>query len=66
MIAPPCALRRAIGNLLQNALRYAPEGGIELEPVDERRGPAERDMLGPEVAVPVDDPAARNTFGEER
>lgn len=30
VIAPPRALRRAIGNLLQNALRYAPEGGIEL------------------------------------
>jgi two-component system osmolarity sensor histidine kinase EnvZ len=27
---PPRALRRAIGNLLQNALRYAPEGPIEL------------------------------------
>jgi two-component system osmolarity sensor histidine kinase EnvZ len=27
---PPRALRRAIGNLLQNALRYAPEGAIEL------------------------------------
>ena len=34
---PPCrralpvhALRRAIGNLVQNALRYAPEGAIEL------------------------------------
>ncbi len=28
--APPRALRRALGNLLQNALRYAPEGPIEL------------------------------------
>ncbi|MDP1652316.1 MAG: ATP-binding protein [Rhodocyclaceae bacterium] len=27
---PPRALRRAIGNLLQNALRYAPDGPIEL------------------------------------
>lgn len=27
---PPRALRRAVGNLLQNALRHAPEGEIEL------------------------------------
>jgi two-component system osmolarity sensor histidine kinase EnvZ len=27
---PPRALRRAIGNLLQNALRYAPDGPVEL------------------------------------
>lgn len=29
-IVPPRALRRALGNLLQNALRYAPDGQIEL------------------------------------
>jgi two-component system osmolarity sensor histidine kinase EnvZ len=35
---PPRALRRAISNLLQNALRYAPEGPVELR--CENRGTA--------------------------
>lgn len=29
-MAPPRALRRAVGNLLQNALRYAPSGPLDL------------------------------------
>ncbi|TCO69378.1 ATP-binding protein [Rhodovulum euryhalinum] len=51
--APPLALRRALGNLLQNALRYAPGPGIAL--VARREGGTVRlGVLDRGPGIPVD------------